>query len=383
MCTISFDFDQIPDRHDTGSVKWDKHKGRDVIPLWIADMDFRSPPAVIRALHERVEHGVFGYTAPSDELVEAIRANLQAEYGWSVQPEWIVWLPGLVPGLNIACRAFGVEGDDVLAAVPIYPPFLAAIRNSGRNAVTVPLVLRDGRWTFDFDRLESAITPRTRVLLHCSPHNPVGRVYTREELATLAEICIRHDIVICSDEVHCQLVLDTDKRHIPTATLSPEVAARTITLLAPSKTYNLPGLAASYAVIRDDAIRRRVNRTMAGIVPFINLFGLTAMLAGYRDSHDWHAALLDYLRTNRDIVERAIGGMPGLSMTHVEATYLAWIDARGLGVQDPARFFEEAGVGLGDGKEFAGAGFLRLTFGCPRPLLVEALERMARVLRGR
>jgi len=346
-------------------------------------MDFLSPPAVIRALRDRVAHGVFGYAHASDELVAAIRDNLQARCNWTIQPEWIVWLPGLVSGLNIVCRAFAEPGDDVLMAVPIYPPFLAAPTNSDRNGVTVPLAYNNGRWTFDFDRIESAITPRTRVFLLCSPHNPIGRLWSREELTTLVEICARHNITICSDEVHSQLILDEDKRHIPTATLSADTADRTVTLCAPSKTYNFPGLHFGYAVISNAELRARFKKAMAGIVPHINLFGLVAGLAAYREGHDWLEALLRYLRTNRDLVEQAIAGMPPLSMAHVEATYLAWIDARRIGLDNPAKFFEQAGVGLADGKEFAGPGFLRLTFGTPRALLTKALQRMKTAMGNR
>ena len=208
----------------------------------------------------------------------------------------------------------------------------------------------------------------------------MGRSYTWEELATLAGICQRHNIILCSDEIHAGLVLDENRPHVPTAMLSPEIAARTVTLRAPSKTFNLPGLGCSYAIISDPDLRKRFRRCTAEVIPFVNAMGFAAALAAYRDSRDWHMALLDYLRGNRDRVEHAIREMPGLSMTHVEATYLAWIDARQLGLEDPTRFFEDAGVGLSDGKDFAGPGFVRLNFGCPRTLLGKALNRMQEAL---
>jgi cystathionine beta-lyase len=377
-----FDFDRQIDRRETGSLKWDKYKGRDVIPLWVADMDFASPPAVIEALHRRVEHGIFGYTLAPPELVEVIPERLQRLYGWRVEAEWLVWLPGLVTGLNVACRAVGAEGDDVMTHVPVYPPFLSAPGLCGRQAIRVPMAEREGRWVIDFDRMEKMATSRSRLFLLCNPQNPTGRVFSRSELEQLAYFCERRDMVICSDEIHCDLVLDPDLRHQPTAGLDPAVAARTITLMAPSKTFNLPGLGCSFAVISDDALRRRFHHVMAGIVPYVNLFGYTAALAAYRDGGDWLAALLDYLRGNRDLVQQAVSSMPGLSMTSVEATCLAWIDARNLGMSDPAAFFEEAGVGLSDGAEFGSPGFLRLNFGCPRPLLRRGLERMARAVDG-
>jgi len=380
MMQHRFDFDTIIDRSNTASEKWDKYRGRDIIPLWVADMDFRSPPAVSQALHERVEHGVFGYTHPPAELVEAVRAHLLADYGWAVEEEWIVWLPGLVCGLNVLCRAVGGAGDEVVTFTPIYPPFMSAPGLSDRSLVKVPLQLRAGRWMADMEALERAITPRTKLLLLCSPHNPVGRAWSREELAQFAEVAERHDLVIGSDDIHAGLVLDEDRRHIPIATLSPETARRTITLLAPSKTYNIPGLGCSFAVIGDPGLRRAFRKAMGRIVPHVNTLGYTAALATYRDGEEWRQALLAYLRGNRDLIEKEVNAMPGLSMAHVEATYLAWIDARATGVPDPARFFEEAGVGLSDGADFGAPGFVRLNFGCSRSLLVEALGRMRRAL---
>ena len=378
--TISFDFDTPIDRHDTASLKWAKYEGRDIIPMWVADMDFRSPPAVIEALHQRVAHGVFGYTTALEELIETIISTLQRDYGWEIESDWIVWLPGLVTGLSVTCRAIGDDGDDVLTTVPVYPPFLSAPKYSRRNLLTVPLAEVDGRWVFDFDRLESAITPRTRLFILCNPHNPAGRVFNREEISALVEICRKHDIIICSDEIHCGLVLDEDKNHLPTATLSAEIADRTITLMAPSKTFNVPGLGCSFAIISNPELRKSFRRAASGIVPFVNALGYTAALAAYRDSAQWHRELLNYLRDNRNMVEHSIAEIPGLYMNHVEATYLAWIDMRSSGIQDPLKFFEDAGVGLSDGAQFDGPGFLRLNFGCPRSTLGEALERMQKAM---
>jgi len=378
-----FDFDTPVERRGTASLKWEKYKGRDIIPLWVADMDFRSPPAVISALKQRVEDGVFGYTIVSDELNEVVTAMLESRYAWKVQPEWLVWLPGLVTGLNVACRAVGEDGDDVMTAVPVYPPFLTAPVHFRRNLIKVALKEQDSRWQFDFDRLEQSITAKTRLFLLCNPHNPVGRVFQQAELVALAAICRRHDMVICSDEIHCDLILDREKRHIPAATLDPEVAARTITLMAPSKTYNLPGLGCAFAVIPDMNLRQKFKQAMAGIVPGVNVLGYTAARAAIKDGAGWHAALLSYLRGNRDVVEQAVGRMPNLSMAPVEATYLAWIDVRGAGLKNPSAFFEEAGVGLQDGSEFDGPGFVRLNFGCSRNLLKKALDRMAAALVNR
>jgi cystathionine beta-lyase len=276
----------------------------------------------------------------------------------------------------VACRAVGEAGDGVVTFTPVYPPFLSAPKLAGRELVSVPLCTVGERWKMDLEALEQAVTPRTRLLLLCSPHNPVGRVWSTAEQQALLELAERHDLVVCSDEIHAGLVLDDDKRHVPFASLSAEAARRTITLHAPSKTWNIPGLGCSFAVIPDEGLRRSFRHAMAGIVPHVNLLGYSATLAAYRDGETWRQALLAYLRANRDLVVRTVAGIPGLKTWPVESTYLAWIDARELGVTGPARFFEEAGVGLSDGKPFGAPGFVRLNFGCPRSLLNTALERM-------
>ncbi|MGD9058417.1 MAG: PatB family C-S lyase [Desulfobacterales bacterium] len=375
-----FDFSIPVERRNTASVKWDKYKDRDIIPLWVADMDFCSPPAVIEALQQRIAHGVFGYTVAPESLKTIVVEKLAADFSWSIQPEWLVWLPGVVTGFNVACRAVGEDNDDVMTAVPVYPYFLSAPQNSRRRLIKVPLQETNNHWTLDFDLLEKAITPNTRVFILCNPHNPVGRVFSRDELNSLAAICEKHDMVICSDEIHCDLILDSEMIHIPTATLDAAIAERTITLMSPSKTFNLPGLGCAFAVISEKKLRRRFINAMAGIVPHVNALGYAAAEAAYRDCADWHAALLEYLRDNRDTVARAIADMPRLSMAPVEATYLAWIDLRTADLPDPVRFFEDAGVGLQDGIEFGGPGFVRLNFGCQRPLLHEALDRMKKAM---
>jgi cystathionine beta-lyase len=375
-----FNFDKVIELRGMSSAKWEKYKGRDIIPLWLADMDFRSPPAVIEALHDRIEHGVFGYPSVPPELINAVLSMLLTAYSWKVKPEWLVWMPGLVTGLNVICRAAAASGEEVLTAVPVYPPFLSAPRLSKRLLIAVPLTLQAGRWNFDFEQMESLITPRTRLFLFCNPHNPVGRVFSKDELTRLAMICDKHDLTICSDEIHCGLVLDSDKAHVPIATLAPVIAQRTITFMSPSKTFNLPGLGCAFAIIPNRQLRQRFKQTMAGIVPGVNLLGYVAALAAYRESSDWLAAVLSYLRANRDLVENTINRISGLSMTHVEATYLGWIDTRGAGIEEPMKFFERAGVGLADGSDFGGSGFVRLSFACPQSTLIEALTRMERTM---
>lgn len=371
-------FDQPIDRHGSDSLKWGKYAGRDVLPLWVADMDFAAPPAVLAALQRRIEHGVFGYGGATPALVEAVQAHLLREYGWAIEPDWLVWLPGLVSGLNVACRT--VEGA-VLTATPVYPPFLSAPKLSGRQLQWFDLGYAEGGsgngWHWDKNARDAALTVDTELFLLCHPHNPVGRCWSRAELLDLAEFAVANDLIVCSDEIHCGLILDPKQRHIPLATLGPEIARRTITLMAPSKTLNIPGLGAAFAVIPDAALRRRFVRAGQGIVPHVNVLGLAATEAAYRDCDDWHGELIAYLRSNRDAVQAAVATLPGVSMPPVEATYLALIDVRELGLKQPAQHFERHGLGLSDGADFGAPGWLRLNFGCPRSTLAEALRRFA------
>jgi len=375
--SVKYGFDRVIDRRGTGSVKWDGCRRADTIAMWIADMDFQPPPAVRQALRRRVDEAVFGYTMPTAELVETVLAMLRRRHGWDVPAEAIVWLPDLTAGLHLACWSTAGAGEEVLTTVPIYPPFLKIPGHCNRRVVTVPMVSDGRRYVLDMGLLGKVITPRTRLLLWCSPHNPTGRVFSRAELAAVADVCTRHGLTICSDEIHCGLVLDEDKPHISMATLSPEVAARTITLLSPSKTYNIPGLRCSMAIIPDAGLRATFLRSARWLPESINALGYTACQAAYEHGDEWLAALREYLRGNRAMVEQAVAAMPGISMHRSEATYLAWLDCRAAGLGHPTRFFDEAGVSLSDGEEFGAPGFCRLNFGCPRSVLAEALDRMA------
>jgi cystathionine beta-lyase len=382
-----FNFDLVPERRGTDSQKWQKYAGRDVLPLWVADMDFPSAPAILSALRDRVDHGIFGYARPVDSTVQAIVEAMQQRYGWTIDPSWIVWLPGLVVGLNVTAQAFAAPGEEVLTLTPVYPPFMSAPKNTGRASVGVPFVLHAGAWTIDWDALERAVTPRTKLFYLCNPHNPLSRVWRRAELERLAEFCVRHRLVLCSDEIHCDLVLDPALPHVPSAVLSPEIAARTITLMAPSKTYNVPGLGTSLAIIPDAALRARFVRATAGIVAEVTCLGFTACEAAYRDCEPWRQELLAYLRGNRDfLLETIARDLPGVRVeAPVEATYLLWMNVSALGLSNPVAHFEQHGVGLSDGAMFgAPAGtHLRLNFGCPRATLVEALRRMQKALAAR
>jgi cystathionine beta-lyase len=379
---MHFDFETVLPRLGTDSQKWQKYAGRDILPLWVADMDFRSSPAILDALQRRVADGIFGYARPVKSTVDAVVNALASRYGWSIDPAWIVWLPGLVCGLNVTAQAFAAPGEEVLCLTPVYPPFMTAPKNSGRFSTTVPFVLNSAaaRWDIDWDALERGVTPRTKLFFLCNPHNPLARVFRRDELVRLAEFCARHNLILCSDEIHCDLILDPALPHLPTALVAPEHAARTITLMAPSKTYNVPGLGTSFAIIPDPALRARFVRATAGIVAEVTCLGFTACEAAYRDSEPWRQALLATLRSNRDHLLATIAkSLPGVRIeAPIEATYLAWLNISALGLADPIAHFEAHGAGLSDGAFFGSprGDYVRLNFGCPRATLDEALRRM-------
>jgi cystathionine beta-lyase len=286
----------------------------------------------------------------------------------------------LVVGLNVTAQAFAEPGDEVLTLAPVYPPFMSAPKNSGRRSVTVPWTLADGRWTIDWDALEAAVTPRTRVFFLCNPHNPLARVWRRDELQRLADFCVRHQLVLCSDEIHCDLILERALPHVPTALLGSEIAARTVTLMAPSKTYNVPGLGTSLAIIPDAALRARFVRATAGIVAEVTNLGYTACEAAYRHCEPWRQDLLAALRQNRDFLTAFLErDMPQVRLeAPIEATYLAWLNVSALGWSDPIARFEAHGVGLSDGAYFGAkpGSHVRINFGCPQSTLAEGLRRM-------
>jgi cystathionine beta-lyase len=379
-----YDFDQIIDRRASDSAKWLRY-GEDVLPLWVADMDFVSPEPVIRALRQRVAHGVFGYGMEPPELRPVIVDRLYQLYDWQVPPEALVFLPGVVTGFNLACRATTTPGDGVLMQTPVYYPFLRVPANTGLTGDEMELTWQpDGQYGIDLDVFESTITDRTRVFLLCNPHNPVGRVFRRDELERMAELCLRHDLLICSDEIHCDLLFNGNQ-HLPIASLAPEIADQTITLMAPSKTYNVAGLACSLAIIQNAELRKKFLAARVDLVHRPTVMGYVGALAAYCDGQPWLDQVLRYLEANRDFLLQYVDEhLPGIAVGKPEGTYLAWLDCRQAGIPDnPHEFFlQEARVALNDGSAFGrgGEGFVRLNFGCPRATLTEALERMKRAL---
>lgn len=374
---MEFDFDRPVDRADTWSARWEKYAGRDVIPLWVADTDFRAPPAVLAAMQARLEHGVLGYTTPPEELREAIAARMHRLHGWQIEPGWIVFLPGVVPGLHLAARHLMGSNDHALLATPLYHHFKRALELARRAHTEVPLVLAGGRWVFDEQRLAAGVRPDSRLLYLCNPQNPGGTIFTRAELLRLAEFAARHDLLICADEIHSEILLDRGKPHVPIASLAPEISRRTVTFNSPNKAFNFPGAGCAWAIIEDERLRKAFSADHHATVHDPSVFGFVGALAAYRDSGAWLEAQLDYLRANRDQLEQAVGRMSGLAVAHVEATYLAWIDCSGLGVPNAHARFLQHGVALSPGAQFGDARYVRLNFGTQRARLALALERMA------
>ncbi len=384
---MPFDFDQVVSRRGTGSVKWE-HYPEDVLPMWVADMDFASPAPVLRALRERADHGFFGYTTPAPQLKAVVCDRMARLYRWQVTPEQIIFLPSLVSGINVICRAVGAPGDSVLTLTPTYPPFLSSPGLQQRVCDTVELAhVAHGQtisYGLDWDALAGAFHERTRLFLLSHPHNPVGLTYDPATLRRMAELCLRHNTLICSDEIHCDLLLGAT-RHTPMAALAPEIAERTITLMSPSKTFNLPGLGCGLAIVSNPELRKAIEHAKLGIVPHVNAMGLVAAQAAFAEGETWLTALRAYLTGNRDFLVRYVAEhMPGLRTTVPDATYLAWLDCREAGLTgNPYTFFrDQAKVALSDGAAFGtgGDGFVRLNFGCPHALLVEGLERMSAAL---
>ncbi|MGM0768438.1 MAG: MalY/PatB family protein [Pseudomonadota bacterium] len=382
---MAIDFDQAIRREQTCSVKFDARKAvfgrQDIMPLWVADMDFAAPEAVIQALEDRARHPVYGYTLFPDSLYEALMHWFARHYSWSIKREWILMAPGVVPSLHAACLAFAEPGEGVIIQPPVYPPFFSSVKQTGRTVIENPLVVTDGRYHMDMTHLERcAARDDARVLLLCSPHNPVGRVWSENELRQVLDIARRHHLVVLSDEIHCDLVYPDAPGHQVLARLAgPDDAL--VTAVAPSKTFNMPGLGLSALVVPDRARRDALKKVFESMhMNQCNPFSIAGFEAGYRHGADWLHELLHYLQANRDFVlDSLYRRLPEIVPTVPEGTYLLWLDCRALGLGDKElkRFFvEEAGIGLNPGISFgeAGSGFMRMNIGCPRAVLAAALN---------
>jgi cystathionine beta-lyase len=377
-------FDEIPDRVHSDSAKW-KHYEPDVLPMWVADMDFRSPEPVINALRQRVDHGIFGYPCELPEMQESVVSWLKKRHNWKVAPESLMFIPGVITGFNLVSHAVSQPGDAVLIQTPAYPPFFRVSKNVGLIQQENDLIKKqNGEYEIDFDAFESVITDRTSIFILCNPHNPTGRVFHKDELEKMAEICLRHNVLICSDEIHHDLIY-SESKHIPIASIDREVQQKTVTLFAPSKTFNIAGLCSSVAVVPNEDLRQKLEAAKQGLLGWVNLMGRVATLAAYQHGEEWLDELMVYLEGNRDFTYQFVNDkIPGVSMGKPEGTYLAWLDCSEAGLDmPPADFFlEKARVGLNAGEYFGekSKDFVRLNFGSPRSALEEGLERMRKAL---
>jgi len=381
---MKYDFDQLINRRESDSVKWNFYK-EEILPLWVADMDFLSPPFVISDLRDRIEHGVFGYSKPQFSTKEAVQFWLDKRHNWKVHIDDILFLPGVVPGFNVASKAVTNPGDSVLFQTPAYHPFFNVSSNSKLRQIESPLSCNeDGSYYFSLKHFENSISEDTRLFLLCNPHNPTGRVFTQTELNEMAETCLNHNIIICSDEIHSDIIFPENK-HIPIASLSNEIADISITLLSASKTFNLAGLKSSVAVITNPDLRIAFQAAANGIIGSVNLLGETAMRSAYINGEDWLRSLLSYLENNRDeLVEYVYQNLPGIKVHSPEGTYLAWLDCTEARLEEPADYFlREAQVGLNSGSWFGALykDFVRINFGCPRERMLIGLDRMKESLK--
>ena len=378
MAVPSSTFDTVIDRSNTSSDKWSKYP-ETVIPMWVADMDFDSPDCIKSSLNQRVDEGVYGYTHTPKALEKAIQSHLLHRYGWQISASHLVHLPGLVCALHLSVQTFSNEGEGVVVPGPVYYHLTKAPQWSGRDLLHVDMCSHDGRWVPDMVQLEAACAnPKSKMILLCNPHNPGGTVYTKAELLSIYTVAEKYNLLVVSDEIHCDLILD-DLPHVPFASLNEDAANRTITLMAPSKTFNIAGLGYAFAVIENLKLRQAFNKERAGLIPSPNMLGLTAATAAYEKGQEWHQALLTYLKGNRDLLTQRLAATP-LKMLHLEATYLAWIDVSALALDDPYQFFVDAGVGVSDGKDFGNPNYVRLNFGCPQSILNQAITRIEKAL---
>ncbi len=373
-------FSTVHSRSNTDSLKWDRYLGQDVIPMWVADMDFQVAEPIQKALEERLAHSIYGYTVAPDSLREAVISHLQQEYQWQVQPEWLVFLPGVVTGLALSCRAYCSDNAEIMVNPPIYHHFYDSHENKRQQLVKVPLHKQGHRWTYDIAAMAKACTPSMQMLMMCTPHNPTGTVFQEDELQAVAALCKANNMLMISDEIHCDLVIDRSVQHVPTAKACPDYADRIVTLMSGSKTWNIAGLNTSFAIISDESLRRQFMDAQQSLIPPVPPLALVATEAAYRHGGPWRKSLLDYLAGNFARIEEMLDSIAGVKLEKLEATYLAWIDASELSqhpdIENVQTFFEQHGVGFSSGEQFGQPNYIRMNFACPRDTLDKALARM-------
>ncbi len=370
-------------RAGSDSIKWKRYANQDILPMWVADMDFHVAPEIVQAINERSDHGVLGYGSDNPELMNLIVDHCQKHYQWTIKPEWIVLTPGVVKGLNIARAIAAKKGKPAgITALPVYPHLKQHAPIIEFENQTFLANGFDQSWSLNLKEMAQNITEKTGVMLLCNPHNPIGKVYSKQELTELAQLCIKHDLIICSDDIHCDLILN-GKPHVPIASLSEDVAQRSITLMAPSKTFNIAGLDTAFAVIPNPKMRKQYSEYMYGLVGHVNIIGSQAAIAAYKYGESWRLELIEYLQKNNQLIQERIDSIKGISMRPVEATYLAWLNVEELKLDNPQKYFEEFGVGMSAGAEFGDNRYVRLNFGCQRSLLKEALNRIEKAVQER
>ena len=377
---MKYNFDQIISKKETHSTKWLKFSDAEVIPMWIADMDFLCPSEITKPMIQRIDEGVFGYTDTPQSLTDTFIEKTKSNTGWQIDKDWVVWVPGGVVGLNVACKTVLAPGDMAMVPSPIYAPFTEAPENMERGFVKTYLKDSNGRLEFDFDEIRTLLSEDTKLLFLCNPHNPGGSVFSQEELIELSRLCEENGVIVCSDEIHSDLVLDEGLKHIPFATINEHNQENSITIMGPCKTYNLAGFPIAAAIIPNKEIREDFVRNTKGIVSHIDNLAFVAAERAYSDADEWRAQLIQYLQANKNLLLERVNKVEGLSLKGPEAGFLAWIDCRNTGLDSPADFFiQEAKVGVHDGAWFGDKNYVRLNFGCPRSVLEEALNRIEKL----
>ena len=383
---MQWNFDEVLERSGTDSVQYDLRKmlfGReDVLPMWVADMDFRTPAFIMEAIRKRADHEILGYSIRNEAYHQALMDWVEERHQWKIEKDWILFSPGVVPALSMLVMALTDPGDKVIVQPPVYFPFFSSVKQNKRRLVRNPLIRKENQYVMDLDQLRTAIDDKTRMLFLCHPHNPVGRAWTEKELRDLAGICLEKNIIMVSDEIHCDLVLP-GHTHIPLASLSEEIAAQTITCMAPSKTFNLAGLATSHVIISDEKRRTRFNAVLEQVhVGMGNIFGAVAAEAAYRFGNEWREQMLHYVQENVDYLDAYMKThIPEIRMVRPEATYMAWLDCREMGMEDQALkdfMIHKAGLGLNDGPMFGegGSGYQRINLACPRSKVIKAAHQL-------
>ena len=380
---MKYDFDSIIDRIETRSTKWLKFDDPNILPMWVADMAFECPPEVTEAIKKRVDQGIFGYTERPAELTSLLQKRLIDKSGWEIDPEWVTWMPGVVVGLNVACRTALSPGDMVMTPSPIYRPFIYASDNMNRGRLNTDLKNVEGRLELDYESIEQLMSEEIKMFFFCNPHNPGGTVFNQEEIKKLVDICEKNQTIICADEIHSDLIFEPGRKHLHLAQTNEYALNNSITLLSPTKTFNMQGLPCGAAIIPNPELRQEFRRNMRGIAAHIGVFAYTAAEAAYKYGEPWYQELMQYLVENRKLLKEEISKIEGLSLYGPEATYLAWIDCSETGLDDPSDFFINAGVGVHRGEWFGDSQFVRLNFGCPRSRLEEALSRIKKAFSQR